>query len=100
MADRTSATPLLALDAVALDTETTSLDPRAAHILEIGAIRLVSGRVRQDDSRRVLVNPGIAIPPDSTSVHGIDDAKVRDAPSFAKAWPEISGFIGGSFFGS
>lgn len=96
MADRTSATPLLALDAVALDTETTSLDPRTARIVEVGAVRLASGRLRQGDSYRTLVNPGVAIPPASTSVHGIEDANVRDAPSFPEAWPEISDYIGGS----
>jgi len=96
MADRTSATPLLALDAVALDTETTSLDPRVARVVEVGAVRLVSGRLLESDSCRTLVNPGVAIPAVSTSVHGIDDAKVANAPSFAKAWPEISDFIGGS----
>lgn len=96
MADRTSATPLLALDAVAFDTETTSLDPRVARIVEIGAVRLTSGRLSDDDNLRALVNPQIPIPPISTSVHGIDDAKVRNEPVFAKIWPAVSDYIGGS----
>jgi CBS domain-containing protein len=94
MADRTSATPLLALDAVAFDTETTSLDPRVARIVEIGAVRLTSGRLIESDALRVLVNPGIPIPPIAAGIHGIDDAKVRDAPDFAKVWPQLSDFIG------
>lgn len=96
MADRTSATPLLALDAVAFDTETTSLDPRAARIVEIGAVRLTSGRLNETHTFRTLVNPQISIPPISTSVHGIDDEKVRDEPVFAKVWPAVSDFIGNS----
>ena len=58
MADRASATPLLALDAVVLDTETTSLDPARARLLEIGAYRLTAGRI--DTARRFhsLVAPG------------------------------------------
>lgn len=96
MADRTSATPLLALDVVAFDTETTSLDPRAARIVEIGAVRLTSGRLSEDDTFRALVNPQVPIPPVSTGVHGIDDDKVRTAPNFAKVWPEVSDYIGGS----
>jgi CBS domain-containing protein len=95
-ADRTSATPLLALDAVALDTETTSLDSRVARIVEIGAVRLSSGRLSQQETFRALVNPEVPIPPIATGVHGIDDDKVRDAPKFAEAWPKISDFIGGS----
>jgi DNA polymerase-3 subunit epsilon/CBS domain-containing protein len=96
MADRTSATPLLALDAVALDTETTSLDPRAARIVEIGAVRLSSGRLSEDETFRSLVNPQVPIPPVSTEVHGIDDARVQAAPDFAKIWPQVSDYIGGS----
>jgi CBS domain-containing protein len=96
MADRTSATPLLALDAVAFDTETTSLDPRAARIVEIGAVRLISGRLSEGDTFRTLVNPQIPIPPISTGVHGIDDEKVRSEPTFAKVWPAVSDYIGGS----
>jgi CBS domain-containing protein len=95
MADRTSATPLLALDAVVFDTETTSLDPRVARIVEIGAVRLTSGRLIESDSLRVLVNPGMPIPEVAAGVHGIDDAKVKDAPDFAKVWPQLSDFIGG-----
>lgn len=96
MADRTSATPLLALDAVALDTETTSLDPRVARIVEVGAARLASGRLSEGDTFRTLVNPGVPIPPVSTGVHGIDDGKIADAPDFATAWPRISDYIGDS----
>ncbi len=96
MADRTSATPLLALDAVAFDTETTSLDPRAARIVEIGAVRLTSGRLNEAEALRKLVNPQIPIPPVSTGVHGIDDEKVRSEPHFAGVWPAVSDFIGGS----
>ena len=46
MAGRRSVTPLIALDAVVIDTETTGLDPRKAWIVEIAAVRLVSGRLQ------------------------------------------------------
>jgi CBS domain-containing protein len=95
MADRTSATPLLALDAVAFDTETTSLDPRVARIVEIGAVRLISGRLSEGDTFRTLVNPQIPIPPISTGVHGIGDEKVRNEPAFASVWPAVSDYIDG-----
>src|SRR3990172_8081028 len=45
MAGRRSVTPLIALDAVVIDTETTGLDPRKAWIVEIAAVRLVGGAV-------------------------------------------------------
>ena len=42
MADIGGATPLIALDAVVIDSETTSLDPAKARIVEIAAVRLVA----------------------------------------------------------
>ncbi len=82
-------TPLSALEAVVLDTETTGLDVRTARIIEIGLF----GR-GIDLSWSRLVNPGRPVPPASTAIHGIDDATVADAPPFALAWPEAEALIG------
>src|SRR5262245_1247196 len=90
MARPSSATPLLALNAVVIDTETTALDPRKAQIVEIAAVPLVAGRIADDRAVRRLVRPREAIPPTATAVHGIDDAAGESAPSFAQAWPDIS----------
>lgn len=94
MASRTSATPLLALDAIALDTETTSLDPKLARIVEVGAVRLLMGRPSEDETFRALVDPEIPIPQVATGVHGIDDEKVRGQSNFAALWPRLTDFIG------
>jgi signal-transduction protein with cAMP-binding, CBS, and nucleotidyltransferase domain len=56
MADVGGATPLIALDAVVIDSETTSLDPAKARIVEIAAVRLVAGRVDTADAFRRLVD--------------------------------------------
>jgi DNA polymerase III epsilon subunit family exonuclease len=64
-----------------IDIETTGLD-RNARIVEIGVINIDRGQVV--DEWESLVNPGIPIPPDSTRVHGISDADVADAPTFAE----------------
>ena len=94
MADRVSATPLLALDAIVLDTETTSLDPARARLVEIGGIRLVSGRVETVERFHALVDPGEPIPPASTRIHGIDAARLKGAPDFATAWRGFAEFLG------
>jgi len=96
MAGRRSVTPLIALDAVLIDTETTGLDPRKAWIVEIAAVRLVGGRLQPNAVFRRLVRPGEPIPELASGVHGIDDAAVADAPAFADIWPELSTFIGGA----
>ena len=94
MAKGSGVTPLIAVDAVAIDTETTSLDARQAWVVEIAAIRLAGGALDETASLRRRVRPPQSIPPSATRVHGIDDAAVRHEAAFAEVWPEFSAFIG------
>jgi CBS domain-containing protein len=96
MAVSDSATPLIGLDAVVIDTETTGLDPRKARVVEFAALRLVGGKLDEAQRCRTLVKPGVAIPAQATRIHGIDTAAVEKAPAFAAAWPEVQRFIGKS----
>jgi CBS domain-containing protein len=89
-----NSTPLIALDAVVLDTETTGLDPASADLVEVGAVRVAGGRIVEKSSFRRLVRPPVPIPAAATDIHGIDDAAVAGAPSFAEVWPELAAFIG------
>jgi CBS domain-containing protein len=93
MGEGSGATPLIALDAVAIDVETTSLDPRRASLVEIAAVRLVGGRLETAAALRRRVRPPVPIPAAATRIHGIDDAAVSGAPPFAEVWPEFSAFI-------
>ena len=45
MPSPTPSTPLIALDAVAVDTETTGLDIKTARLVQFGAVRIRSGNV-------------------------------------------------------
>src|SRR5512134_166889 len=89
-------TPLIALDAAVIDTETTGLDPVKARIVEIAAVRLVAGRIEPEQTFRQLMRPGVPIPPSASAVHRIDDTTVADAPAFAEVWPELTAFLGGT----
>lgn len=89
-------TPLSALDAVVLDTETTGLDARTARIVQIGAVRVHGTRIDLSDTYETLVNPGIPIPPETTKVHGITDQHVASAPHFVQAEQPFQNFIGHS----
>src|SRR6188768_114505 len=93
MARVTNATPLIALDAIVLDTETTGLDPAKARIVEIGAVPLKGGRLDETAALRRLVNPGVAIPVEATRIHAIDDSTVATAPNFAAVWPDLSAAV-------
>lgn len=93
MTEISYSTPLAALEAVVLDTETTGLDSRTARLVQIGAVRLAGGKVVSERYER-LVNPGVPIPPASTRIHGIADADVADAPAFAAVAADLDSFIG------
>jgi CBS domain-containing protein len=87
------AIPLIALDAVAIDCETTGLDPRTAWIVELAAVRLVGGSPAPAQSIEYRLRPDKPIPASATRIHGIDDAAVSSAPGFAEVWPELSRFL-------
>ena len=78
-------TPLNDLCFVAFDTETTGLSVEKDEIIQIGASRIVNGRIVAGEHLDLFVNPGRAIPPASTKIHGIFDADVANAPGIAVA---------------
>jgi DNA polymerase-3 subunit epsilon/CBS domain-containing protein len=92
--------PLLSLDAIAFDSETTGLDTSRARMIQLGAVRIVHGVVDESRYFQELINPGVPIPADSQAIHGISDADVADAREFRKvvkdfdAWRQDSVLIG------
>ena len=96
MAAVTNATPLISLDAVVIDTETTGLDPNKAFIVEIGAVKITVGRVDGARTFRRLVRPPVPILAQSSAIHGISDGMVADAPEFSAVWSDFSAFVGDS----
>ncbi|WP_170331214.1 3'-5' exonuclease [Ruegeria arenilitoris] len=70
---------------VVFDTETTGLLPHKDEIVQIGAVRVVNGRIVEGEKLDMLVNPGMPIPPASTKVHKVSDRMVEGAPDIAAA---------------
>jgi len=77
---------------VALDIETTGLDPQADSIIEIGAIRFTARREEGEWTK--LINPGRRIPPFITQLTGITDQMVLTAPPIRAVLAELSDFVG------
>ncbi|MGB9669274.1 MAG: exonuclease domain-containing protein, partial [Anaerolineales bacterium] len=77
---------------VALDIETTGLDPEKDRIIEIGAIRFNNNRIEKEF--HTLINPGRPLPPFITQLTGITDQMLVKAPSIQKILPELKDFIG------
>lgn len=79
---------------VALDIETTGLDPNGDAITEIGAVRFNGHRVENEWS--TLVNPGRPIPGMITGLTGITNEMVRNAPPIRAVIQELADFVGDS----
>ena len=68
---------------VAVDLETTGLDPRTDAIVALAAIPFVGGQPQP--GLVTLVQPGRPIPPPSTAIHGITDEMVAAAPAVPRS---------------
>lgn len=78
-------TPLRDLCYVPFDTETTGLSVETDDIVQIGAVRVLNGRIVEGEVMDTYVNPGRPIPPASTKIHHVSDDHVADAPDIADA---------------
>jgi DNA polymerase-3 subunit epsilon len=81
---------------VVFDSETTGLDPEKDEVVQIGAVRVVNGRIIRAETFDRLVNPGRPIPPGATKVHHISDAMVADAPAFEAVRADFHAFARGA----
>ncbi len=77
---------------VALDIETTGLDPQRDAILEIGAVRFNGRRVEHEWSN--LLNPGRPVPPFITQLTGITNDMVAQAPPIQAVIADLVDFVG------
>lgn len=84
-------TPLEDFEMVALDCETTGLDPRRDRVVSIAALPIGHGLVvAAAPALDVIVDPRMPIPQRAVSVHSIDDARVAGRPTMADVWEEVT----------
>src|SRR5579864_3754158 len=76
-----------------LDLETTGIEITADRIVEIAILKVCPDGSEQTYHTRL--NPGIPIPEEATTVHGISDADVRDEPSFASIAEFLAAWLSG-----
>lgn len=77
---------------VAIDIETTGLDPNRDAVIEIGAIKFNGRRI--EDEWTTFINPNRPIPEAITNLTGIDDSMVRSAPRLSDVTGDLQAFIG------
>jgi DNA polymerase III epsilon subunit family exonuclease len=80
-------------DFVAIDVETTGLQPLRQRVIEIALIRFEGGQIA--DRFSTLVNPDRRIPAFISKLTGIDNTLVDDAPPFAEIAETVETFIDG-----
>lgn len=85
-------TRLSSLCFVAFDTETTGLLPETDDVVQVGAVRILNGRIVAGEVVNSYVNPGRPIPPASTKVHRVTDDHVREAPDFTAVGCDLHHF--------
>lgn len=76
------------------DLETTGINITQDRILEIAVIKVMpNGEVLRKSN---VVNPTIPIPAESTAIHGISEADVKDKPTFKEVAKDYAKFFEGA----
>ncbi len=77
---------------VSIDLETTGLNPKRDRIIEIGAILVERGEIREEFS--TFVNPGRKLEERITELTGIRDEDLAEAPELDEVFPKLLEFMG------
>lgn len=77
-------------DFVVFDIETTGFSPVNNRIIEIGAVKVQHGEIRERFSS--FVNPDVPIPFEIEKLTGINDSMVMEAPMIDKVLPQFLDF--------
>ncbi len=77
---------------IALDVETTGLDPSRDSIIELAAVKFKGNRI--EGEWESLINPNRHVPEFITTLTGIDDAMLRGAPRIREVARDFEAFVG------
>lgn len=86
--------------AVVFDVETTGVKPEEDRIVSLAMFKadfselVTDGEMTSIESYEIVLHPGRPIPEETTEIHGITDAQVKDCPQFAEVAQEIRDWIG------
>lgn len=86
--------PLAQISYTVFDTETTGLHPAAGdEIISIGAVRIVNGRLLQQENFDRLIRPRCPLSADSVAVHGITESMLEGQPRVEQVLPQFQRFV-------
>jgi DNA polymerase-3 subunit epsilon len=85
--------PLATIDYTVFDTETTGLQPSAGdEIVSVGAVRIVNGRLLEQEVFEQLVDPKRAMSPEAARITGLDAAMLANQPTIDQVLPAFRQF--------
>lgn len=90
--------PAVSARFLVVDTETSGLDPRSAHLLSIGACRVQSGALRLRPTFEIAVRPAAPSSDENILVHGIGRQGQLEGANAADALSEFLQFAGRPVF--
>lgn len=82
-------TPLSEVPMVALDFETTGLDPNAHSIVSIGLVPMTLYRIRCREARHWVVRPPLPLQQKSITIHGITHTDIDLAPDLSEILDQL-----------
>ncbi|MFV0680555.1 exonuclease domain-containing protein [Ottowia sp.] len=89
--------PLTALTYTVFDTETTGLNPsQGDQLIQIGATRIVNGRLLRSESFEQLIDPGRTLSTANIAIHGISNEALQGQPPVAEVLPVFHAFAQGT----
>ena len=78
---------------VVFDLETTGLDVNTNGITEIGAVKIVKGKLEEEFTS--LIKPDYHITEENVKITGITEEMVKDSPKISQVLPDFMKFING-----
>ncbi len=82
-------TPLSEVTFLAMDFETTGLDPDKDGIITIGVVPFTLNRIFINQAKHWIVRPKQKLEEESVVIHGITHSDILDAPDFSEIYHEI-----------
>jgi DNA polymerase-3 subunit epsilon len=88
-ADLRGERPVSELPLVALDLETTGLDPVRDGIVSVGLVPMEGGIIRTSQARQWVVRPRVPFGDESMVLHGITHTQIEEAPDLEAVLGEL-----------
>lgn len=82
-------TPYDQVEFLAIDLETSGLDPKTDEILSIGYLPILNGAIRLDGAAYHLIRPDRPVPEKTAVIHGLLDDHLETAPTLDAVLPEV-----------